>query len=79
MQQFVLLQYVEMACLRRILGQIFLAGILTSYPNHAYVLPSLTVATLLCKAAIADWCGAVQLSPSSSAAMEVVPRGAPVV
>ena len=26
----------------------------------------------MCKAAVADWCGAVQLSPSSSAAEEVV-------
>ncbi len=33
---------------------------------------SLTVMPLWCKAAVADWCGAVQLNPSSSAAEEVV-------
>ena len=36
------------------------------------MLQSLTVTTLLCKAAITDCYGAVQLSPSSSAAVEVV-------
>ncbi len=51
------------------LGQICSAGTLNSYLSHAYVLQRLTVTTLLC---IADCHGAVQLSPSSSAAEEVV-------
>ena len=54
------------------LGQICSFGTLDSYLSQAYVLPSPTVTTLFCKAAIADCCRAAQLSPSSSAAVEVV-------
>ncbi len=62
----------EIACLKRILGQICSAETLNLYFSHAYVLQSLTVTTLFCKVAVANWCGAVQLSSSSSAAEEVV-------